>query len=181
MGAELEPPLVEIVKTAEGRRFGSVRRGYDPEQVDAFLLAIASSIEAIETELQQLRVTAEAPSRGEDVEDTSDASTKRMSRLAEVGLREVERMLAEAKAESATIVAEAKAEADRTMGDAQRVAKRSVGEARAFLDQVEEDAKALVSGADEHRRRMIDEVRTMQERLVNVAQALELVFDPEAS
>ena len=39
MGAELHPPLTEN-DTKRSRRFASVRRGYDPSEVDEFLTSL---------------------------------------------------------------------------------------------------------------------------------------------
>jgi DivIVA domain-containing protein len=158
------------------QRFSSVRRGYDPEQVDAFLVAIASNIEALEAELQRLRVTP--PS---SAEVAPEGPMKRSARLIEVGEREIERMLGEAKTEAATTVSEARSEADRVTNDARDTARRSVDEARAFLSQVEGDAAKMLSDVAERRRQMMGELQKMQEHLVSVARDLDLVLNPEGS
>ena len=114
MGPEVDPPLVEVIEKRPGQRFASVRRGVNPAQVDAFLVKIASRIDALETELHQ--EPAEVSPEGEDLivphspaEDAAEGYTERIARLGMVvGVREVKRMLAEAKAEAATIVSEAK-------------------------------------------------------------------------
>lgn len=187
MNAEFDLSLVEINNKKQGRRFDSVRRGYDTAQVDAFLVRIASRIEALEEELHQFRVAAEVPTHGADLGqdlaaspagDASDAYTKGITRLVAAGVREVEKMLAEAKAEAAGIVSEAGIEADRITRDAKSVATRSVDEARASLNQVEEDARRALSDVAERRRQMIEELRNMQEHLVSVAQDLDLMLDP---
>lgn len=187
MCAELDPPLVESGKKKQSRRFASVRRGYDPTQVDEYLTAIASRVEALEKKLREHRVTAEVSPEAADPapvpspsaeEDGSERYTARIARLGEVGVREVEAMLAEAKAEAATILSEGRGEADRIMRDAQEAAKRSVEEARSFLNQVEGDARVAVSGVADRRRQMIEELRIMQERLMNVAQELGRVINP---
>jgi DivIVA domain-containing protein len=187
MGVELDPPLAESDKKKRNQRFASVRRGYDPTQVDDFLMTIASRIEALETEMHQEPISAEATPQGTDpaevlprpaAENGSEGYTQRIARLGAVGEREIERMLAEAKAEAPTIVAEARSEADRIMKDAQSEARRSVEEARAFLTQVDVDARGMLSGVTERRRQMIEELRKMQEHLVSVAQELDLVVNP---
>lgn len=195
MGAELDPALLESVKKKESPRFASVRRGFDPAQVNEFLSAIASRVEALEKELHELQVTGDVPPEGADTEevspsspagdasdegDASDGSTTRIARLAEVGVREVERMLAEAKAEAVTIVSDAKRDADRLAREAKGEAKRSVDEAQAFLNKVEEDAGRMVSDLAGRRRQMLEEFRTMQERLVSVAKELDELVNPEA-
>lgn len=185
MSVELDPPLVEIVKRKKGERFASVRRGYDSAQVDALLSAIVSRIEALEMELQQSRVTADVPRMGEDPARVSppssssgaEANTEHMDRLSSVALRELQRMVADAKTEAATIVSVAAGEVDRITGDAQGAARRSVDEARAFLIEVEEDARRTLSDVAERRRQMTEGLRKMQEHLVSVAQDLDIVLD----
>ncbi len=44
MGVEIDPQLVENLKE---KRFPTVKHGCDPEQVDAFLVTVASSIESL--------------------------------------------------------------------------------------------------------------------------------------
>ena len=168
MGAELDLPLVEINNKREGRRFSSVRRGYDTDQVDAFLIRMASRIEALEKE----RDLAASPAG-----EASEGYTKGIARLVAAGVREVEKMLAEAKAEAATIVSEAGIEADRITKDAKSVATRSVDEARASLNRVEEQARTTLADVAERRATMIEELRTMQKHLLGVAQDLGLVLD----
>jgi vacuolar-type H+-ATPase subunit H len=189
MGTEIDPPLVEVLKKKPGQRFASVRRGVDAAQVDAFLVKIASRIDALEAELQGVPVTPEVQPEGtgltvpyfpvEAEEGSGERYSERIARLGMVGVREVEKMLAEAKAEAATIVSEAKGEADRITNDAQSEATRSVDDARAYLSQVEEDARKIPSDAAERRRRMIEEMRTMQESLQSIAKDLDMAVNPE--
>jgi DivIVA domain-containing protein len=172
MSVELDPPYVASRKKKRSRRFGSVRHGYDPGEVDDFLGTIASRLEKLESELHEVH-TAEATPPADP-----EAYTQRITRLTEVGVREVEKMLAESKAEAATIVSEAQSEADRIRRDAQQVAERSVDEARAFLSQVEVDAKMMRADVAERRRQMTEELQRMQGHLVNVAHDLNIVLNP---
>ena len=48
MGVEIDPQLVENLKE---KRFPTVKRGFDPEQVGAFLVSVASSIESLAAQL----------------------------------------------------------------------------------------------------------------------------------
>jgi len=187
MGAELDPPLAESVKKERSPRFATVRRGYDRAEVDDFLIAIASRIEALETELQHERVTAEVSPQGTDLAqalppspagDAPERYTERIARLGAVAECEVERMRAETKAEAATILAEGRSEADRIRSDAEGGAKRSIEEARAFLTQVEVDAGRMLSGVAERRRQNLEELQKMQEHLLSVARDLDLVLNP---
>jgi DivIVA domain-containing protein len=170
MSTEVAPPLVETLKKKPNRRFASVKGGFDAEQVDAFLVAIASSIEALETKSHELEVTAPPPAG-----DAAEGITKGIERIGEVVEREIKRMLAEARAEAATIVSEAGDAADGIRKDAEGDAARSVEEASMHLTQVEADARRIPSDAAERRRQMIEETQKMQERLLRIATELDLV------
>ena len=191
MGIELEPSLVESVKKKKrGRRFASVRHGLDTNGVDDFLVAIASRIEALESELREARATVgiTIPAGGSEeapppapVEEVPDHAIGRIARLGVVGEREISRMLGEAKAEAATIVAEARSEADRIRADAQAEARRSVDEARMYIGQMQADAGTLLSNVAEQRRAVTAELLRMQQHLANVANDLDLVLKPVRS
>ena len=165
MGAEIE----------EQRRFATVKRGYDRAQVDAFLVSIASSMEALEAGLHESRATPPSlpmqPPQG---------SVGRIEKLGEIAEREIEMMLEEARAEAATIVSEAGIEADRITTDAQRAATRAIDEATEHLSRMEEEARKIPSDVAERRRRMIEETRAMQERLLRIATELDLVVKDRA-
>ncbi len=184
MGTELHPPI-ERDKKKRKRRFPSVKGGFDPAQVDDFLAAIASSIEALQTELQKGRAAEEVPSDADPREaaplpaegDGSDGLSERIARVATVSEREVDRMLAEAKAEAATIVSEAASEADRIRSDAREEADRSFEEARTYLTRMEEDASEMLSHVAEERQQTVEELRETQERLRRVAQDLDALLD----
>ena len=110
MGAEIDPSTEE----KEQRRFATVKRGYDRAQVDAFLVSIASSIDALEAELREFRATpSSAPT------EAPHGTAERIEKLGDDAEREVEEMLEEARAEAAAIVAEAGDQADRITRDAQ--------------------------------------------------------------
>jgi len=189
MGLELDPSLIEsVTKKKRGERFASVRHGLNTQQVDDFLGSIVSRIEALESELHQLRATVEDPPQAADLEqappppapvdEVPDHVTERIARLGAVGEREIGRMLGEAKAEAATIVAEAGSEADRIKADAQAGARRSVEEARVFIGQMQADAGMMLSGVAEQRRSVRAELLRMQQHLARVANDLDLVLKP---
>ena len=194
MGLELDPSLVEsVTKKKRGQRFASVRHGLATQQVDDFLGTIIPRIEALESELHEVRASVEDPPRAADLEqappappppapvdELPDHAIARIARLGVVGEREIGRMLDEAKAEAGTIVAEARSEAGRIRADAQAGARRSVDEARVFIGQMQADAGMMLSDVAEQRRAMTEELLRMQQHLVSVANDLDLVLKPGA-
>ena len=165
MAVEIDPQLVENLKE---KRFPTVKRGFDPEQVGAFLVTVASSIESLAAQLAEAKA---APS-GE-----ADARSERLERLWEVTEREVAKMLADAKAEAAMIRSEAETEANRIRNEARDEARVAIDEVQAFLDRVDEETRTIPAAAEERRRQMNEETRMMQERLLSIAKALDSVLE----
>jgi DivIVA domain-containing protein len=146
--------------------FGSVRRGYDPSEVDAFLAQVASSIKILETRSREA-------ARGETPDDVTDRLTERFAKIVALQEREVETLLTEAHAEAATTVAEAKQEADRILCDARDAAERSVEDAHASRERSAAEADDLRSGLAERRREMIESLPQFQQRLLMFLQEVE--------
>ena len=189
MGLEFDPSLVKsVMKKKRGQRFAFVRHGVDTKQVDDFLSTIVSRIEALESELHEVRATVadppqaadleQAPSPAPAVEGAPDPAAGSIARLGAVGEREIGRMLEEAKEEAATIVAEARSDADRIIADAQAGARRAVEEARVSIGQVQADAGMMLSDVAEQRRSLTEELLRMQQHLLSVANELDLVLKP---
>ncbi len=189
MGLEFDPSLVKsVMKKKRGERFAFVRRGVDTKQVDDFLSTIVSRIEALESELHEVRATVADPPQAADleqapppapaVEGVPDPASGSIARLGAVGEREIGRMLEEAKEKAATIVAEARSDADRIIADAQAGARRAVEEARVSIGQVQADAGMMLSDVAEQRRSLTEELLRMQQHLLSVANELDLVLKP---
>ena len=170
MSTEVATPLAETLKKKPNRRFSSVKGGFDAAQVDAFLVAIASSIEALQAQAKEAEVAPPPPA-----EVAAEGSSRAIERVGEVVAREIEKMLAEARGEAAAIVAQAGEEAEGIRKDAEGHAARSLEEASRYLTQVDADARRIPSDAAERRQQMIEETQKMQERLLRIATELDLV------
>ena len=186
---QFDPSLVEsVMKKKRGQRFAFIRHGVDTTQVDDFLSAIVSRIEALESELHEVQATGEDPPQAADleqapspapaVEEAPDHAGGSVARLLAVGEREIGRMLEEARAEAATIVAEARSDADRIRDDAQAGARRTVEEARVSIGMVQADAGMMLSDVAERRRSLTEELLRMQQHLLSVANELDLILKP---
>ena len=154
--------------------FGSVRRGYDPSEVDTFLAQVASSIQIHETRLRHA-----APDTPDDV---TDRIAKRLARVLAILESEAEALLTEAHVEAATMVAEAKREAERIRSDGRDAAGRSIGEAHAFRERAAMEADHLRSDLAERRREIIEGLPQIQQRLLvllqDVEETLGFIEDP---
>ena len=54
--SDLDMPLLPSAEQIRRREFATVRRGYDPQQVRAYLTSIANQVGTLERELSQLRL-----------------------------------------------------------------------------------------------------------------------------
>jgi DivIVA domain-containing protein len=116
---ELQDPSLSA-GAITGRRFRSARRGYEPEEVDAFLAAVADRVGELQREVEQERSRAEL--LGHQVSGAQEAAYGRVFRqlmdvmraadAAAVGIRSA------AEREAKALVVQARAEADRILAAA---------------------------------------------------------------
>ncbi len=146
-------------------RFGSVRRGYDPSEVDVFLAQVASSIRSLEARVRQ--AARDAP-EGED-----DRLAERFARILAVQEQETETILSEAREEASEIVTEAERDADRIRSAAKDAADRSIEEADASRERASEEADRLRSDLVERRREIGEELPRIQRRVRTFLEEIE--------
>lgn len=149
--------------------FGSVRRGYDPKEVDAFLDQVASGLRVLEDRSRDA------------VEETPDEDTDRLperfAKLLAIQEREVETLLTDAHVEAATIVAEAKREAERIRSEGRNVAERSVEDAHALLERAAGEVDRLRSDLAERRREFTERFPEIQRSVLTFLQDVEAMLE----
>src|SRR5262245_65615523 len=59
--SDLDLPLLPSADQIRRRKFATVRRGYDPDQVDDYLKQVAEQVEALETDLRDERLAGARP------------------------------------------------------------------------------------------------------------------------
>jgi DivIVA domain-containing protein len=142
----------------ERTNFSSVRRGYDPAEVDDHLRAVADAVELSAKEASQDKTAAGAASRG--VKKILEAAEKLAADLETQARKEGERIETEARLEGEKIVDKARQQAAAEEKRAQRAGERlkranselsRLREALAGLQPVvaEEEEAEEVSAADE--------------------------------
>ena len=77
--SDLDMPLLPSAEQIRRREFATVRRGYDPQQVRAYLTSIANQVGTLEQELSQLRleVGSSAAARSEQMAGPAMARVRR--------------------------------------------------------------------------------------------------------
>ena len=139
---DLDLPLNPTPEQIRRKDFGSIRRGYDLDEVSDYLYALAERIEALEREVSEARVAAETVARDAPADaavatapavDPYEAFAKRFAGLLGTADQEAERVVTDAQAESTRILDEARADADRIRTDAQSRAEESRADADRLL------------------------------------------------
>jgi len=189
--SDLDMPLLPSAEQIRRREFATVRRGYDPQQVRAYLTSIANQVGNLEHELSQLRLEAgSAAARTETVfvapaattaagaaeptpaQDPYDALSKRFATLIEMADQEAEHILSNARDEAQRAVDEARSEADRIRVDAQARAEETRQESTDLLEHAREESDRVLSGLSDRRVGLMTQLDEMRTKLLAVAEDL---------
>lgn len=153
------------------REFATVRRGYDPDQVRAYLSALAAHVEALE------RTLADARARVAQLEATppppaADPYERLSKRFAGV--------LATADSQAAEVVQQAQDEAARIKAEAQARAEEVRIRSSQSLIAAQQESDRMLTSLAERRAAMLRQLHDMQTRLLSVADDLEVAIQPSA-
>jgi DivIVA domain-containing protein len=155
--------------TIREQRFGTVRRGFDPAQVSAYLNRVADQVETLQTRVAELESEPVAGSAETTETGSSDPYETMSSQLAGVMKafdEDVGRLRAEAEAEADRRITDAKAESERIRLEAENRAKEVVAGARGSLEGFKRDAEAEIAQLTEKRESITNELRAVRQRLL---------------
>jgi len=195
--SDLDLPLLPSADQIRRRKFATVRRGYDPDQVDDYLKQVAEQVEALETDLRDERLNAarqppsgaEAPAERpaamtmtapptaaapESEEAAYERISKRFASVLKSADEEAQKLIDQARAESTKLLADARAEADRIRVDAQANAEQARTTSAAELAKAREESDRVLGGLEQRRESLLGQMHEMQSRLLAVAQNLEI-------
>ena len=183
--SDLDMPLLPSAEQISRREFATIRRGYDPQQVRAYLTSIATQVGTLERELSQLRLEAGSGARSQQgadpmntpdgvppPDDPYDALSKRFSTLIEMADQEAERILENARSDATRALDEATSEADRIRVDAQAHAEAARQEGTDLLERAQTESDRLLSGLADRRRTLVTQLEEMRGKLIAVAEDL---------
>ncbi|MGE0877622.1 MAG: DivIVA domain-containing protein [Acidimicrobiia bacterium] len=136
-------------------------RGYDPEEVDAFLEQVAKGVDVLHQRLREAMERAErAEHRSRDITESDDT----LRRTLVLAQRTADAAINEAKERAAKLVTDAEDYAARTKGEAEARARRSDEEAalrsRRSVEEAEAHGSRLIQEAHNEARKGSDELRT---------------------
>ncbi len=168
---ELDLPLLPSAEQIRRREFATTRRGYDPDQVRDYLGQVADQVAALEEQLRQARLEAEA-ARAEPRRDPYREVAARIADLLRAADQQAEGILREAREEARRTLEEARAEADRIRLDAQSRAEEARQEGQEALRRAREDAERMLAGLTARRTSLVSQLKEMHERLLGAVREL---------
>jgi len=196
--SDLDLPLLPSAEQIRRRKFATVKRGYDPDQVHEYLNQVAIQVETLETDLRDERMgassragetVAAAPPKAAPAPPVAAASTeaayeqlsKRFATVLKAADAESQALIDKARAESTKLLEDARIEADKIRVDAQANAEEARTKSAAELERAREEADRVLGGLEARREAMLTQMHDMQSRLLNVAKELEVPDDGPAA
>jgi DivIVA domain-containing protein len=179
----LDLPVLISADQIRRREFVTIRRGYDPDQVRAYLDQLADQIELMRVLLRESQQEAESAIRmsARPHQDPYDKLAQRVSSVIREADVAAETIRGEAASDADRLTREARVDADRIRTDAQSKAQ----EARSLADQAvrtaRDEAQRTIAGLSTRRDALVDQLTSMQERLIGVARDLEGAMDVQVT
>jgi DivIVA domain-containing protein len=177
----LDLPVLISAEQIRRREFVTIRRGYDPDQVRAYLGQLADQIELMRVLLRDAQAEAQT-ARRTTAQPRQDPYRQLAERVASV-IREAdhvaETITNEAHRDAERLSREARADADRIRTDAQAKAEEARSRAEAAVRTSREEADRTIAGLSTRRDALVDQIASMQERLIGVARDLESAMDAQ--
>jgi DivIVA domain-containing protein len=175
----LDVPVLISAEQIRRREFVTIRRGYDPDQVRAYLGQLADQIELMRVLLRDAQAEAQTALRT-TAQPRRDPYQQLGERVASV-IREAdhvaETITNEAHRDAEQVTREARTDADRIRTDAQAKAEEARSRAETAVRTAREEADRTIAGLSTRRDALVDQIASMQERLIGVARDLESAMD----
>jgi len=167
---QMEPSLVTGAEQIRQREFATVRRGYDPDQVRAYLASLAAHVDELE------RALAESLARVGELESAPQTpAPDPYERLSE----RFAGVLASADTEAQQVVDEAKSEAARIRTEARAQAEDLRTRSSQSLIDAQQESDRMLENLATRRAAMLRQLHDMQARLSAVADDLEVAIQPD--
>lgn len=194
--SDLDLPLLPSAEQIRRRKFATVKRGYDPDQVHEYLNQVAIQVETLETDLRDERMSASsrtveravatpqkapappAPAAAAAATASAEAAyeqlSKRFATVLQAADTEAQALIANARTESSKLLDDARVEADKIRLDAQANAEESRARSAAELERAREEADRVLGGLEQRREAMLAQMHDMQSRLLTVAKEFDV-------
>jgi len=172
----LTPDDVESVREPT---FGKIWRGYDPDEVSAYVKRLKGRIQVLghnvadlEAELDQARKRIGGGTDSSGRDEAFETIAQRLTAVLQAFDEDMQRLRKEAQVEADEILEAAKADADRIRVDAQANAEEVRAEAERAAKDASEKANELLSGLETQRDSLLEEIRALKDRMLEAAKAI---------
>ena len=159
------------------REFSTVRRGYHPDEVRAYLVSIADLVGAMAEELRLSRESQQAAAAAATPDDPYEALSRRISALIEKADQEATRTIEEARSQATRELEDARKEAHRITVDAQAHAEVTRHEVADLMERAMTEADRILSRAAARRKSLVMQLEEMHGKLIAVAEDLVVPAD----
>jgi DivIVA domain-containing protein len=175
----LDHPILMSAEQIRRREFVTARRGYDPDQVRAFLEELADQMDVMASMIRESRMEADAAARAgaQPPADPYERLAERVASVIRAADEAAERLRIEGSREAERMMLEARSDADQIRTDAQAKAEQARAEAQHALTEAREQADRTISGLSTRREALVEQLAQMQERLLGVARDLEAAIE----
>ena len=175
----LDLPVLISADQIRRREFVTIRRGYDPAQVRAYLEQVADQMEVLRSMVREARSEAQSAVRAaaEPKIDPYEQLAARVTNVIREADAVAERIRAEAQSDAEQLTSQARVEADRIRTDAQARAEEARERADTAVRVAREEADRTIAGLATRRDALVGQLASMQERLLGVARDLEHAMD----
>jgi DivIVA domain-containing protein len=175
----LDLPVLISAEQIRRREFVTIRRGYDPDQVRAYLGQLADQIELMRILLRDAQAEAETARRtpAQARQDPYQLLGDRVASVIREADHVAETITSEAHRNAEDVTREARTDADRIRTDAQAKAEEARSRAEHAVRTAREEADRTIAGLSTRRDALVDQIASMQERLIGVARDLESAMD----
>ena len=179
----LDLPVLISAEQIRRREFVTIRRGYDPDQVRAYLEQLADQMELMRVLLRDAQAEAQTANRtiSQPRQDPYQQLGERVASVIREADHVAETIRGEAHRDAEKVAREARADADRIRTDAQSKGEEARARADAAVRAAREEADRTIAGLATRRDALFDQLASMQERLIGVAHDLESAMDLKVS
>lgn len=185
---ELDMPLTPSAEQIRRREFVSVRRGYDPDQVRAYLKQIGDQVDSLEGQIQSSKAEIAALMQAHEQTESEAATSAQRSRddaysqlsermvdLLRTAERHADDIRREAEEEANRMIADARSEADRIRTDSQAKAEEVRQAAEDLMSGSRKEADRMVVGLSSRRDALASELEEMRERMLSMVQSIDAI------
>lgn len=171
---EFELPISVSADQVRRREFVAAKRGYEPEQVRAFLEQVAARMDELEQRAREAELRAEkAATAPPPRDDPYEQVSRRIAEAMRTADEAASRITAEARLEAETMLDEARTESDRIRVEAKQAAESALSSAEETIRDARERAERALGILNGRRDVVLEFLGEFRDRLLTAAGELE--------